>query len=242
VDAYREDLAYIHHVGCGALASAAASKLTDELTRAGLFAGTIVDLGCGSGILARHLFNAGYALVGLDMSNAMLEIARAHAPGVEFRVGSFVSAQFPSCVAVAAIGEVLNYSFDEENGPITRLQLFSRVYEALALNGLFLFDTAGVDRLRPDAPARTFNEGDDWAVRVETELDQATKVLTRHITTFRRVAHTYRRHAETHRLQLIDPAEVLQSLGSIGFRVQPLTHYGVEPLPHGLTGFLAQKS
>jgi SAM-dependent methyltransferase len=206
-----------------------------------LFTGTIVDIGCGSGILARHLFNAGYAVVGLDVSTAMLDIARAQAPGVDFRVDSWVSAQFPSCVAVTAIGEVLNYGFDEENGSRARLRLFSSVYEALVPNGLFLFDTAGVNRVRSDAPARTFNEGKDWAVCVETELDQATKVLTRRITTLRRVENMYRRHAETHQLQLIDPAEVLHSLGSVGFHVHTPADYDGDPLPHGLSIFLAQK-
>ncbi|MGH9145123.1 MAG: class I SAM-dependent methyltransferase, partial [Vicinamibacterales bacterium] len=103
-----------------------------ELSRVGLATGTIVDLGCGSGILARHLTDAGYAIVGFDVSDAMVAIARTHVPNAEFHVGSFVTARIPSCVGVAAIGEVLNYAFDDGNDPSACRQLFSRVHKALA--------------------------------------------------------------------------------------------------------------
>ena len=51
----------------------------------------------------------------------------------------------------------------------------------------------------------------------------------------------YRRDAETHRLVLVDPTEVLQSLRAVGFHAETLTQYVAEPLPPGLVGFLARK-
>lgn len=242
MNAYREDLAYIHHIGHGALARAAAPTLASELSRVGLATGTIVDLGCGSGILARHLTDAGYAIVGFDVSDAMVAIARTHVPNAEFHVESFVTARIPSCVGVAAIGEVLNYGFDDGNDPSARRQLFARVYKALAPNGVLLFDMAGFGRLSPGAPRQSFREGEDWAVLVETALDETTKVLTRQITSFRQVGQMYRRATETHRLQLVDPAEVLESLRSVGFHAEMLGQYGGDLLPPGLVGFLARKS
>ena len=73
-------------------------------------AGTVVDLGCGSGILAHDVTQAAYSVVGIDVSDAMVAIARDRAPQAEFRFSSFFSADFPTCVAVTAIGEVLNSS------------------------------------------------------------------------------------------------------------------------------------
>jgi 2-polyprenyl-3-methyl-5-hydroxy-6-metoxy-1,4-benzoquinol methylase len=86
VDAYREDLAYIHDVGHGAIARDAAERLIAELAVARHPSGTVVDLGCGSGILAGALVEAGYQVVGIDMSDAMVALARARAPNAEFHV------------------------------------------------------------------------------------------------------------------------------------------------------------
>lgn len=47
----------------------------------------IVDLGCGTGTLARLLIDAGYDVTGLDVSPAMLERARAKVPEARFVLG-----------------------------------------------------------------------------------------------------------------------------------------------------------
>ena len=69
---YRDDLAYIHDRGYGALANDAATRLVAELADARIASGTVVDLGCGSGVLAQALGKAGYHVVGVDQSEAML--------------------------------------------------------------------------------------------------------------------------------------------------------------------------
>ena len=239
-NAYREDLSYIHDTAYGGVARDAAKRLLDELARVGHPRGTVVDLGCGSGILARHVGQAGYRVVGVDLSDAMLAVARAQAPNAELRVGSFVSVDLPECVAVAAIGEVLSYGFDAANDDRARADLFRRAYEALVPGGLLLFDVAGPERAEPGSQ-RTFAQGPDWAVLVETDLEGATGALTRNITTFRQVGTVYRRDAEVHRLTLIDPARALESLRAVGFETQALPSYGASPLPKGVLVFLCRK-
>ena len=49
----------------------------------------------------------------------------------------------PECVAVAAIGEVLNYTFDPANDNGSRGELFERINRSLVPGGVFLFDVAG---------------------------------------------------------------------------------------------------
>jgi len=239
-EAYREGLAYIHDVGFGGMASDAARRLLDELGRVGHCDGTVVDLGCGSGILARALGEAGYRVVGTDVSAAMVALARTRAPEADLHVGSFISVDVPACVAVTAIGEVLNYCFDLANDDRARADLFRRVYGALVPAGVFLFDLAGHERAKPGRH-RTFAEGSDWAVLVETEVNKEEEVLTRHITSFRRVGTLYRRDVEVHRLTLVDPAEVLESLRAIGFDAQAIPSYGALPLPEGIAAFLCWK-
>jgi SAM-dependent methyltransferase len=244
VTAYGTDLAFIHDAGHGALARHAALQLLDELRGAGHTRGTIVDLGCGSGTLASVVVDAGYEVFGIDVSVAMIALAQARVPKGTFTVGSFVSSDIPECVAVAAIGEVLNYTFDPRNDNRSRGDLFERIIRSLAPGGVFMFDVAGMSRGQPDAPARprrSYASGPDWAVLVETTVDGEAPILTREITTFRQTGELFRRDSETHRLTLLDPADILSTLHAVGFDVQTMATYGSLSLPDGLTAFLARK-
>src|SRR4249920_1412740 len=105
---YGAEQAGIHHREFGRLAGRAADLLTRELVAAGLASGTVVDLGCGSGILARRMTDAGYDVLGVDVSAAMLDLARQEAPRARFVQGSLLDAELPaSAVAVTATGEAL---------------------------------------------------------------------------------------------------------------------------------------
>ena len=75
----------------------------------------MIDLGCGSGILSAAVMELGYRTLGIDISEGMVALARKHVPRGEFRVESLLSAELPRCVAVAAVGECLNYLFDSSN-------------------------------------------------------------------------------------------------------------------------------
>lgn len=241
MDAYRGDLAYIHDAGYGDLARDAAKRLIEELTSTGHRAGTVVDLGCGSGILAAAASDAGYHVVGIDAAEAMVALARTRVPKADFRVGSFVSADLPRCVAVAAVGEVLNYLFDPANDDRARANLFRRVHDALVPGGVLLVDVAGPQRARPGGPRRTFATALDWAVLVETSFEPASGVLTRDIVTFRRTGDFYRRDEERHRLVLLDPDAVLRALRSAGFEAHMIPSYGTLPLPPGVVGFVGRR-
>ncbi len=239
--AYREDLAYIHDAGFGHLARAAAPVLLDALAQAGLRRGRIAELGCGSGISTRMLCDAGYSVVGWELSGPLIEIARRRVPKAELFASSFVDAPLPDCVAVTAIGEVLGYAFDPANDGATRQRIFERVHRALSSGGVFLFDMAGPERAPAAGRARSFVEGPDCAVLVEVESDASRTLLTRRITSFRSQGDLFRRDVEVHRLMLVDPSEIVESLERLGFVVRMLDRYGTEPLPPGLVAFLARK-
>ena len=80
---YSDDLAYIHDSGYGDFARGAAPALLRALRTSGFQSGLVVDLGCGSGIWAQRLLDAGYKVLGLDISPAMVRLARkkARMPG-----------------------------------------------------------------------------------------------------------------------------------------------------------------
>lgn len=240
IDAYRDDLAHIHDVGYTHVAEAASGVLLEELRRAGLTRGRIVDVGCGGGILSARLAAAGYDVLGLDISPAMIELARQRVPEAEFRVDSWVTAEVPPCIAVAAIGEVFNYRFDKHAGPASIRQWLERVHAALEPGGLLLFDVAGPGRV-PGGGMRTWAAGDDWAVLIDAREDTTLDLVTRSITTFRRAGDHYRRDHETHHLRLYAREEVEMWLAGTGFAVQTRGGYApVRPLP-GSSVFAAMK-
>ena len=83
----------------------ARARLVPPAPRAGAL---LLDLACGGGLLAPHLAGKGYRHVGLDLSAAALQLARAH--GVEPVRGDVLHLPFPDEVAdVVVAGEVLEH-------------------------------------------------------------------------------------------------------------------------------------
>ncbi len=238
-DAYRPDLAYTHDVGFGTHARKSAPVLLEALRSSGLESGLVIDLGCGSGILSEAVAAAGYDVLGIDISAAMLELARRRVPTGQFREGSLLTAELPPCVGVAAVGEALNYLFDAGNTKRALSKLFRRVRDALCPGGAFLFDVAGPGRV-PDDRRRGFVEGEDWAVLVVQE--EKGDRLVRQITSFRKVGELYRRDREEHHLRLLSAAELAEELRGIGFRARVLRGYGELRFGPGLAAVLARRA
>jgi hypothetical protein len=171
----------------------------------------------------------------------MIALARERVPAGTFRVESLLTTELSGCIGVASTGECFNYLFDGGNSPSSLVKLLRRIHRALQPGGLLLFDIAGPGRVPGESPRRMFAEGEDWAVLVSIEEDRRRRVLTRRITSFRRVGDRYRRDQETHRQRLILPTALCATLRTIGFRVKILRRYGTTEFPPGLAGFLARK-
>ena len=210
---YGRDLAVIHDAGFGDFARSAAPGLISLLHRAGIRRGRVVELGCGSGAATACLARAGYAVHGLDASREMIRLARRRVRSARFRVGRLPDAELPSCDAVVAVGEVLNYlprraDFDAS---------FRRVFAALRSGGLFIFDAKQPGR--GGAGTTRGRAGKDWAV-LATSTERGDGKLTREIVSFRRVGAAYRRSDETHRLTLLSVADLSRRLRAAGFSVR----------------------
>lgn len=236
--AYQDDLAYIHDVGFGNFARSAAPGLLRILREHEITEGLVVDLGCGTGLWAHELDQAGYQVLGIDISPGMIELARGRVPHASFKVESIFKSRLPSCKAITAMGEVLNYLFDVRNSLVVLEKFFQRVYQALEPGGLFVFDIAEPGRGK--GPRMKNRVARDWAVLLEVEEDTDKQQLTRRITSFRKLEELYRRSEEVHVLQLYRRGDLLPRLREVGFRVRTLQAYGEESFPKGLVGFLAQ--
>jgi SAM-dependent methyltransferase len=239
-EVYRTDLAYIHDASFGHFALAAAPVLLQSLKRQGLRRGLVVDLGCGSGILSKAVSDAGYDVLGIDISDAMIELAQRRVPRGRFQTNSLFCAQIPSCVAVAAVGECFNYLFDASHSRARLTALFRRTYRALNPGGLLLGDVAEPGRV-PGGAVKSFADGEDWVVLVSSREDRRRKQLTREITSFRRIDDSYRREHEVHHQRLLPRVELVGDLREAGFRCRVLKGYGELRFGPGHWGFLARK-
>lgn len=229
---YARDLAYVHDAGFGGFARDAAPGVVRRLRRAGIRDGLVIDVGAGSGILARALTDARYDVLGIDQSEEMVEMARRAAPAARFEHASILDIVPPRCVAITAVGEVLSYA---NAAP----EVFRWTAHCLKRGGLLLFDVATPGRERAE-PRRTWHQGDDWVLCLEASRDGHT--LTRHIALFRRADQSWRRSDETHVLRLYDPDEVISQLDDAGFTATRIRSYGRElrPAP-GLACFAATR-
>jgi SAM-dependent methyltransferase len=241
-DGYAPDLAAIHDAGFTQLAVAAADDAITLLRERGLSGGLVVELGCGPGVTARRLTDAGFDVLAVDQSAAMVGLARARAPRADVRKASFLKTRIPrGAVAVLAIGEVLGYRFDLHR-PANLLEgVVDRASAALVPDGLLLFALATPGRVA-GGHARSWVAGDDWAVLVEATEDRDAFMLSREITTFRADGARYRRAHETHHLRLYEPGHVLDALRGRGFTARLRRGYtGAEPLGAGHRVFVARR-
>jgi SAM-dependent methyltransferase len=239
---YGRDVAHVHDTGHGDYAREAAPDLLRRLRAAGLDGGLVVDLGCGSGIWARALLDAGFEVLGVDLSADLLAIARERAPEARFVQASVLDAELPPCAAVTAMSEVVNYAADPRLGRRTVASLMARVHDALRPGGLLLFD-ALAPGFEPPA-RRMWREGEGWVVLSELTDGDDPRTRTRRVIVFRRSdGGLWECSDERHPLVLHDAAEVVGDLRRAGFaEVEALDAWGDLRLRPGHVAFAARRA
>lgn len=228
---YAEDLAYIHDAGFIAFAQQAAPYVLKRLRRRCEAGARVVELGCGSGGLTQHLAEAGYQVLGVDLSPGMIRLARKKAPTAGFRVASWYDFTPPPCDAIVAVGECFNYMSAgraRHEGAVNAL--LRRAGAALHAGGLLLFDFLEPcpRRLRRRTLQRC---GTDWAVLVEIGEDR--RVITRRITSIRFQAGHTRWSQEIHRQCRLPRRQIERALRVAGFMVTFHDGYGSTHLEEG---------
>lgn len=235
---YDHDLAYVHEAGFASHANEMARALLPEFTPAQP-GDLMVDLGCGPGHWTKILSDAGFACWGVDLSPAMIALAKKRDPKSVYACASFLDVELPACRGITALGEVLNYTFDRRNSGRALRGFFRRVWQALRPGGIFAFDIAEPDR--HTAAGQSFRDGPDWTVLVSYEHDFATQRLKRKIVTFRKVRETYRRADEVHTQQLFVARDLCSQLRELGFRAMVKRKLGEYALPEGVAAIIARR-
>jgi SAM-dependent methyltransferase len=99
----------------------------------------VLDLGCGTGRpVAEYLAGRGFGVVGVDSSEAMLEIARRVVPRAEFVCGDMTEVDFGRGFAAAVVWDSL---FHVERG--RHAGVFKKLHDALRPGGRLLLASGG---------------------------------------------------------------------------------------------------
>jgi len=236
---YAADLAYVHDKGYLAFAAKAAPGILRILSRCCSRGDRVVEIGCGSGGLTERLDDAGYKVLAVDISGAMLALARRRAPNADFSRASFYTMKPPRCSAIVALGECVNYMQAARAKHDSSLKaFFGRAYEALPPGGVLIFDFLEADPSRPRRNS-VHNSGTDWMVFVDGAI--VGKVLRRRITTVRLVGDRFRQASEVHRQYLYRRKEITSLLEQTGFSAVIRNGYGAFRLRKGHRVALAVK-
>jgi SAM-dependent methyltransferase len=236
---YKEDLAFVHHTGFGGFSQSAAPELLRIFRARGVRAGVLVDLGCGSGLWARLAQQAGFSVIGIDSSPAMIRLAKKVSPASRFQCASLHDFVLPACAGVTIIGEGLNYLPPDGHSAPRLDRLFQRVRDALCPGGLLVFDVMVNEGASMNH--RIWREGKGWVVLVDFSENRPLNLLTRTIVTFRRLDGRWRRAGEVHRVLLYSRAEIISKLRKLGFTVRAARGYENFTLPPRRLAFIARK-
>ncbi|MFF4034766.1 class I SAM-dependent DNA methyltransferase [Streptomyces sviceus] len=112
-----------------------------ELVGAG---GQVADLGCGPGRITAHLASLGLSVLGLDLSESMLAVARRENPALRFEQGSMLELDLPDGALAGAVSW-----YSSIHTPVDELpRLFAEFHRVLAPGGhlLVAFQAGDKDR------------------------------------------------------------------------------------------------
>ena len=215
---YKSELARIHHEAFGDYADLVASGVVSRLADRR----TLVELGCGSGSLTRHLLEAGHTVLATDASPAMLDLAIREVPEANPRLLELPDDPIPSAEAVVALGHVFNYLASED-------EIAKGLTAAAAAGDLFLTDMLDVSygESRPE-PVEFHHEGEGWNLWTVNRLE-TPRLVVRKMTIETETGVTN----EIHRNVLVDVAEMASTIRGQGHNVSLSRSFGDETLPPG---------
>jgi SAM-dependent methyltransferase len=235
---YRSDLALIHHRGFGFHADMCAPGILRLLEPVLARGGLVLEVGCGSGLLTRHLVEAGHRVIATDASPAMLDLARETAPGAEARRLVLPDDPLPDADAVVGVGHPLNYLPDAD--AIERALL--AIGRALRPGGVLALDLCDLEwaRARADAPPGGW-VGEDWALVTQFSVPAPDRFVRQMATFIREGDGSWRRGDERHENVLVDTRRVPALLAEVGVEVEVRESFGDEELPVGLVAVVGHR-
>jgi SAM-dependent methyltransferase len=230
MDYYQHDLALVHARGFGRHADRCAPGILDLL--APVRGGLVLELGCGSGALTRHLVAGGHRVVATDASPAMIGLAGVMLGGkADLRRLALPDDPLPAADAIVSVGHAISYLPD----PAAVDRALVAIAEALRPGGVLAIDVCDLEFGRARAGQDNLGRaGPDWAVITEFSTPAPDKFV-RDITTFvPDEAGGWRRGGERHENVLVNTSLIPALLREHGVAATVGSSFGDAELPIGL--------
>ena len=223
MQAYNSSFARVYNLRWTQFAQNVAPRLRAyyESTGVGEENHALLDLCCGTGHLATHFLDSGYSVIGLDLSEAMLEYARANA-----------AAYIVAGLAHFVQGDAADFELDDHFGLVVSTfdalnhlsdfnalkSCFLSVYPVLVPGGSFIFDLNTLDGLRRWTGI-SIEDGLDLMLVTRALYDDGTQKAFMRISGFIKARDDlYERFEETTFEIGFDLAAVREALLETGFR------------------------
>ncbi len=174
--------------------------LTSLLKEYGINDGLVLDLGCGTGTLTELLAKEGYDMIGVDVSEDMLQEAiekRAESglPILYLLQDMREFELYGTVRVVVSICDSLNYILDYDD----LAHVFSLVNNYLDPKGMFIFDLNTEAKFQAMGSETIAEVRDEGSFIWENEYDEEKKINSYDLTLFiREEDDLYRRYQETH--------------------------------------------
>lgn len=192
------------------------------LEEQGVKDGLVLDLGCGTGTLTRLLAEHGYDMIGVDLSDEMLEIAmekqQDRPENILYLLQDMREFELYGTVrAIVSICDSMNYLSDYED----LVQVFKLANNYLDPGGVFIFDLNTLYKYREQLGERTIAENrDEGSFIWENYFDEEERVNEYDLTLFiREEDGLYRKYEETHYQTAFELDEVKDALAEAGMEL-----------------------
>jgi len=197
-----------------------ADHIVRILHKEGIKDGLVLDLGCGTGRMTRLLAGRGYDMIGVDLSEEMLGIAKDQSPeDILYLMQDMREFELYGTVrAVVCVCDSLNYIMDEQE----LLKVFRLVNNYLDPGGLFLFDMNTEHKYRDLIGDTVIAEDrNDVSFIWYNEYDEKTRMNVIDLSLFvRERGNAYKKYQEIHEQRAYDPDRIRKLLCESGLIVE----------------------
>ena len=233
---YRHDLALIHDRGHGQHADRCAPGIIELLSP--VRGGLVLELGCGSGALTRHLLAAGFQVIVTDASPDMLALARASlGPGADLRRLTLPEDPLPAADAVVSVGHVISYV-----PSAAAVDQGLAMADALRPGGILAIDVLDLAFGRIDPGRESSGRvAPDWAVITQYSRPAPDRFIREATTFVADGAGRWRRDQERHENVLVDTSRIPALLREHGVDAVVGPAFGEAELPPGLVAVTGTK-
>lgn len=180
---------------------------------------TVLDLACGTGTMTCLLAEAGYEMIGVDLSEDMLaeaagkQVSEGKIPPIYLCQSMDRLDLYGTVEAAVCCLDSLNYLTDVR----TLRRTLQRLHLFVAPGGVFIFDINTPRKLRSLDGQIFLDEREDVYCVWRTEFEKRSRICTFGMDIFQREGDGWQRYAEEHREKAWEVEELTALLEEAGF-------------------------